>query len=60
MCENCGGRIITEKPIHKSSLLSALANIWCNPAGFRVEEVAEKTFQFFFVDECDGSFVTHG
>lgn len=36
------GKIITEKPIHKNSIQSALANIWCNPRGFRVEEIQGK------------------
>ncbi|KAJ1394342.1 hypothetical protein SESBI_34286 [Sesbania bispinosa] len=47
------GRILTEKPIHVNSIQSALAGIWCNPSGFRVEELAQKTFQFIFEDERD-------
>ncbi|KAJ1414091.1 hypothetical protein SESBI_19172, partial [Sesbania bispinosa] len=42
------GKILTEKPIHMNNLQSALAGIWCNPRGFKVEEVKAKTFQFFF------------
>ncbi|KAJ1439268.1 hypothetical protein SESBI_02640 [Sesbania bispinosa] len=47
------GRFLTQKPIHTNSLQNALAGIWCNPKGFRVEEVVPHTFQFFFDDESD-------
>lgn len=47
------GKIVTEKLIHKTSLHSALANIWCNPKGFRIEEVVDKTFHFFCSDDRD-------
>ncbi|KAJ1405471.1 Zinc finger, CCHC-type [Sesbania bispinosa] len=47
------GKIFTQKPIHMNSLQNALAGIWCNPKGFRIEEVVVKTFQFFFEKEDD-------
>ncbi|KAJ1406666.1 Zinc finger, CCHC-type [Sesbania bispinosa] len=47
------GKILTKKPIHTNSLLSALAGIWCNPKGLRIEECGSKTFQFFFEEESD-------
>ncbi|KAJ1379117.1 Zinc finger, CCHC-type [Sesbania bispinosa] len=49
------GKIQTTKLIHMNSIQNALAGIWCNPPGFRVEEIAPKTFQFFFekVDDAD-------
>lgn len=54
------GKIVTEKPIHKNSLHNALANIWCNPKGFRLEEVAEKTFHLFFESEKDVQRILQG
>ncbi|KAJ1402466.1 hypothetical protein SESBI_28002 [Sesbania bispinosa] len=47
------GRIITQKPIHTNSLHNNLVGIWCNPKGFRVEEIISKTFQFFFDEDTD-------
>lgn len=54
------GKIFTEKPIHKNSLQNALANILCNPKGFRIEEVKEKIFQFFFEEKKDVSRILNG
>lgn len=34
-----GEFMTTEKPMHKDSLQSSLSNIWCNLAGFKIEEV---------------------
>ncbi|KAJ1404178.1 Zinc knuckle CX2CX4HX4C [Sesbania bispinosa] len=53
-------RILTQKPIHTNSLQSALAGIWCNPKGFRVEEIVPKTFQFYFDDEADVNRILKG
>ncbi|KAJ1384636.1 hypothetical protein SESBI_42352 [Sesbania bispinosa] len=53
--ESLVGRILTEKPIHVNSIQSALTGIWCNPSRFRVEELAPKTFQFFFEDEREST-----
>ncbi|KAJ1431055.1 Zinc finger, CCHC-type [Sesbania bispinosa] len=47
------GQIFTQKPIHLNSMQNALGGIWCNPLGFRMEEVFPKTFQFFFDSEED-------
>ncbi|KAJ1379363.1 Zinc knuckle CX2CX4HX4C [Sesbania bispinosa] len=54
------GRIITEKPVHVISLQNALSDIWCNPKGFKVEEVESKTFQFFFEEESDMERILRG
>ncbi|KAJ1416986.1 Zinc knuckle CX2CX4HX4C [Sesbania bispinosa] len=54
------GKIITKKPIHTNSLLNALSGMWCNPRGFRVEEIAPKTYQFFFEEEKDISRILNG
>ncbi|KAJ1435332.1 Zinc knuckle CX2CX4HX4C [Sesbania bispinosa] len=45
------GHFLTEKPIHANSLPNALAGIWCNPKGFKVEDVGDKTYQFLFAEE---------
>ncbi|KAJ1384027.1 Zinc finger, CCHC-type [Sesbania bispinosa] len=47
------GQIFTHKPIHLNSMQNALGGIWCNPLGFRMEEIFPKTFQFFFDSEKD-------
>ncbi|KAJ1439058.1 hypothetical protein SESBI_02838 [Sesbania bispinosa] len=49
------GKILTEKqkPIHVNRLQNALVGIWCNPKDFKVEDIAPKTFQFFFKDDQD-------
>ncbi|KAJ1375649.1 Zinc finger, CCHC-type [Sesbania bispinosa] len=54
------GKIITQKPIHLNSVQSALEGIWCNPVGFRMEEIFPKTFQFFFGSEEDTTRVLGG
>ncbi|KAJ1431362.1 hypothetical protein SESBI_07217 [Sesbania bispinosa] len=54
------GYFITEKPIHANSLQSALAGIWCNPKGFKVEEVMEMKFQFLFDEAKDADRVLRG
>ncbi|KAJ1381862.1 Zinc knuckle CX2CX4HX4C [Sesbania bispinosa] len=54
------GRIITEKPVHVNSLQNALSGIWCNPKGFKVEEVEPKTFQSFFEAESDMERILRG
>ncbi|PNX90650.1 hypothetical protein L195_g046775, partial [Trifolium pratense] len=53
-------KIITDKPIHKGSLQSALASIWCNPKEFRMEEVEEKMYQLFFGSDKDLKRVING
>ncbi|KAJ1377069.1 Zinc finger, CCHC-type [Sesbania bispinosa] len=54
------GKILTQKPIHLNSLHNALSGMWCNPRGLRVEEVAPKTFQFFFEEEGDAIRILKG
>ncbi|KAJ1421660.1 Zinc knuckle CX2CX4HX4C [Sesbania bispinosa] len=54
------GRIITEKPIHTNSLQNALAGIWCNPKGLKIEEIQDKTFQIFLEEERDVDRVLRG
>ncbi|KAJ1440114.1 hypothetical protein SESBI_02352 [Sesbania bispinosa] len=54
------GRFLTEKPIHANSLPNALAGIWCNPKGFKVEDVGEKTYQFLFAEEKDADRILQG
>ncbi|KAJ1425761.1 Zinc knuckle CX2CX4HX4C [Sesbania bispinosa] len=54
------GRFLTEKPIHANSLQNALAGIWCNPKGFKVEEVGDKTFHFLFAEEKDADRILVG
>src|ERR1044072_8548601 len=54
------GKIVTDKPIHRSSLQSALANIWCNSVGLQVEEVGEKVFLLSFDEEKDAKHVAKG
>ncbi|KAJ1422241.1 Zinc knuckle CX2CX4HX4C [Sesbania bispinosa] len=54
------GRIVTQKPIHTNNLHNALSGIWCQPKGFRIEEVAQKTFQFFFEEESDAERIRKG
>ncbi|KAJ1397625.1 Zinc knuckle CX2CX4HX4C [Sesbania bispinosa] len=54
------GQLITQKPIHLNSVRNALEGIWCNPKGFHMEEIAPKTFQFFFDSEDDTSRILKG
>ncbi|KAJ1376289.1 Zinc finger, CCHC-type [Sesbania bispinosa] len=54
------GQIITQKPIHLNNLHNALGGIWCNPLGFRMEEIYPKTFQFFFDSEDDANRILKG
>ncbi|KAJ1400814.1 Zinc knuckle CX2CX4HX4C [Sesbania bispinosa] len=54
MCsKSLTGAFLTSKPIHVNSLSNALAGIWCNPKGSKVEEIGEKKFQFLFDDHKD-------
>ncbi|KAJ1382464.1 hypothetical protein SESBI_44241 [Sesbania bispinosa] len=54
------GKIITQKQIHVNSLHNALSGIWCNPKGFRMEETAPKSFQFFFEEEGEAQRILKG
>ena len=51
-CENSLiKKVISEKTIHKQAIQTAMANIWNNPYGFRVEDLGNRLFQFYFDDE---------
>ncbi|KAJ1382698.1 hypothetical protein SESBI_44011 [Sesbania bispinosa] len=54
------GAFLTEKPIHANSLQNALAGIWCNPKGLKVEEISDKKFQFLFDETRDANRVLQG
>ncbi|WJX61420.1 hypothetical protein P8452_46512 [Trifolium repens] len=41
------GKIITEKPIHTSSIQNGLDSIWGSPQGLKVQEIEEGILQFF-------------
>ena len=47
------GRVMTKKPINRNCIHMALRNNWSNPNGFKVVEIRENTFQFFFDEEVD-------
>ncbi|KAJ1383190.1 Endonuclease/exonuclease/phosphatase superfamily [Sesbania bispinosa] len=42
------GKIISEKNFHVNSLQNALSNIWNHPAGFKIVDLGEEIFSFFF------------
>lgn len=50
--KNLVGKILSDKSIHKASIMTTLDNIWCNPKGLRIEEIKGKLFHsivlFFF------------
>jgi hypothetical protein len=41
------GKIITEKPIHVSSIQNGLENIWGSPQGLKIQEIEKGILQFF-------------
>ncbi|KAJ1420369.1 Zinc knuckle CX2CX4HX4C, partial [Sesbania bispinosa] len=43
-----------------NSIQNALSGIWCNPKGFKVEELRNKVFQFFFDEESDANRILQG
>lgn len=47
------GRFVTRKPILKGPLQIALTSLWNKPKGFRIEELEENVFQFFFKHNND-------
>ncbi|GAU49883.1 hypothetical protein TSUD_408220 [Trifolium subterraneum] len=47
------GKIITEKPIHVSSIQNGLESIWGSPAGLRIQEIQGKILQFFMDNSFD-------
>ncbi|KAJ1416378.1 Zinc knuckle CX2CX4HX4C [Sesbania bispinosa] len=47
------GKLISGKSFHVNSLLNAFTNIWNRPKGFKVVDLGEKIFQFFFHEARD-------
>lgn len=47
------GRVLTKKTVNRYAIEVAFANIWDKPAGFKVEEVELKLFQFVFQNKED-------
>ncbi|CAJ2627958.1 unnamed protein product [Trifolium pratense] len=54
------GKIISEKTIRKNSIRNVLGNIWCNPKGFRVEQIDDKLFHFFMDEKIDTKRIIQG
>jgi hypothetical protein len=54
------GKIVSEKTIHKNLIRNALCNIWCNPKGFRVEQIGDKLFHFFMDEQEDTKRIIRG
>jgi len=47
------GKFLTDKPIHKNSLLMALSSIWCDPEGLKITEIESNILQFSMDKEAD-------
>jgi hypothetical protein len=47
------GKIITDKPIHVSSIQNGLDSIWGAPPGLKIQELGGKILQFFMNDLAD-------
>jgi hypothetical protein len=47
------GKIITDKPIHASSIQNGLENIWGSPPGLKIQVPEGKLIQFFMDDIAD-------
>ncbi|KAJ1387928.1 Zinc knuckle CX2CX4HX4C [Sesbania bispinosa] len=54
------GNIVSEKKFNVNSLINALSNIWNHPTGFKIVDLGEKKFQFFFHKEKDMERVLKG
>jgi hypothetical protein len=54
------GKIITEKPIHVSSIQNGLESIWGSPAGLRIQEIQGKILQFFMDNSFDQERILQG
>jgi hypothetical protein len=50
---NILGKIITEKPIHVSSIQNGLDSIWGAPAGLKIQEIEKGILQFFVTRKFD-------
>jgi hypothetical protein len=47
------GKIITEKPIHVSSIQNGLDSIWGAPSGLKIQEIEKGILQFFVTRKFD-------
>jgi hypothetical protein len=54
------GKIITEKPIHVSSIHNGLDSIWGFPAGLKIQEIERKILQFFMQNSADQERILQG
>ncbi|MCH81958.1 hypothetical protein A2U01_0002752 [Trifolium medium] len=54
------GKIITDKPIHASSIQNGLENIWGAPQGLKIQELGGKLLQFFMTDPADKDRILQG
>ncbi|KAJ1389174.1 Zinc knuckle CX2CX4HX4C [Sesbania bispinosa] len=54
------GKLVMEKAVHANSLMNALNSIWNSPKGFKVVDLGDKCFQFFFDSGKDADRVIRG
>jgi hypothetical protein len=54
------GKLLSPKQIPKQVLHSSLMGIWCSPASFKITELENNMFQFFFEKEADITRVLKG
>ncbi|MCH84338.1 zinc CCHC-type-like protein [Trifolium medium] len=54
------GKIITDKPIHVSSIQNGLENIWGAPPGLKIQVLEGKLLQFFMNDIADQHRILQG
>jgi hypothetical protein len=54
------GKIITDKPIHISSIQNGLENIWGSPEGLKIQELGGRILQFFMSNPADQDRILHG
>ncbi|MCH89276.1 zinc CCHC-type-like protein, partial [Trifolium medium] len=54
------GKIITDKPIHVSSIHNGLESIWGSPPGLKIQELGGKVLQFFMNDPADHDRILQG
>ncbi|GAU51479.1 hypothetical protein TSUD_413680 [Trifolium subterraneum] len=54
------GKIITDKPIHVSSIQNGLESIWGSPEGLKIQELGGRILQFFMTNEADKDRILQG
>lgn len=54
------GKILSTKPIPTSVLYSTLNGIWCNPLGFKINEIEGKLYQITMDNEQDVARIVKG